>query len=84
MIFVKTFKGYEDKAGEIDTAVNTWILKNRADVVGLQTVLSHENGARAGSGDLLYTLMYKRPTSRSRDAKGVYVLPFPVVLSFGR
>ncbi|MBX7256819.1 MAG: hypothetical protein K1Y02_10685 [Candidatus Hydrogenedentes bacterium] len=59
MIFVKTFKGYEDKPAEIDNAVNTWILRNKVEVVGLQTVLSHEHGGRAGSGDLLFTVMYK-------------------------
>lgn len=59
MIFVKTFKGYEDRPAEIDNAVNAWILKNKVDVAGLQTVLSHEQGGRAGSGDLLFTVMYK-------------------------
>ncbi|MFA6240041.1 MAG: hypothetical protein WC655_03885 [Candidatus Hydrogenedentales bacterium] len=59
MIFVKTFKGYEDKPSEIDNLVNAWVMKNKADVIGLQTSLSHEQGSRAGSGDLVYTVMYR-------------------------
>lgn len=59
MYFVKTFKGYEDKTAELDQAVNAWIQQHRASVVSIQTVLSHEPGARAGSGDLLYTVIYK-------------------------
>jgi len=59
MIFVKTFKGYEDKTFELDTAVNTWIGEGKVEVVDVKTVLSHEVGGRAGSGDLIYTVMYK-------------------------
>jgi len=61
LIFVKTFKGYEDKTLDLDADVNAWILRqgNAIQVVGLQTALSHENGGRAGSGDLIYTLLYK-------------------------
>lgn len=59
MIFVKTFKGYEDKTAELDAAVNGWILKNKADVVTVSAVLSHEHAGRAGSGDLIYTVLYR-------------------------
>lgn len=59
MIFVKTFKGYEDKTFELDDTVNSWIKETAADVFDIKTVLSHEEGSRAGSGDLLYTVLYK-------------------------
>ena len=59
MIFVKTFKGYEDKPGELDRDVNTWIQENQVDVTGIRSVLSHEPGGRSGSGDLLYTVIYR-------------------------
>ncbi|MDK1021025.1 MAG: hypothetical protein QGD90_05260 [Candidatus Hydrogenedentes bacterium] len=58
MIFVKTFKGYEDKTAQLDDAVNEWIASNNIDVKTIMAVLSHEPGGRAGSGDLLYTVMY--------------------------
>ena len=59
MIFVKTFKGYEDKTSDLDDQVNSWIAETRAAVVSIQTVLSHEPESRSGSGDLLYTVIYK-------------------------
>lgn len=59
MIFVKTFKGYEDKTGELDRNVNAWIQNNKIDVVSVKSALSHEPGGRAGSGDLLYTILYR-------------------------
>ncbi len=59
MIFIRTFKGYEDKTREIDDAVNTWLMENKVDVVDIKTVLSHENQSRARSGDLLYTVLYR-------------------------
>jgi hypothetical protein len=59
MIFVKTFKGYEDKTLQLDAAANEWIHKNQADVVDIKAVLSHEHGSRAGSGDVLYTVLYR-------------------------
>lgn len=59
MIFVKTFKGYEDKTAQLDAAVNEWVARTGANVVSIQTALSHENQGRAGSGDLLYTVIYK-------------------------
>ncbi len=58
MIFVKTFKGYEDKTAQLDDAVNEWIASNSIVVKAITAVLSHEPGGRAGSGDLLYTVMY--------------------------
>lgn len=59
MIFVKTFKGYEDKVLDLDGAVNGWIQSTGADVVDVKSVLSHEIDGRAGSGDLVYTVLYK-------------------------
>jgi len=59
MIFVKTFKGYEDKTLELDDSVNGWIASNKVEVEAISTVLSHEVEGRAGSGDLLYTVMYR-------------------------
>ena len=58
MIFVKTFKGYEDKTAQLDQEVNQWIMRHKVKVASIQTVLSHEPGGRAGSGDLLYTVIY--------------------------
>lgn len=59
MIFVKTFKGYEDKPLVLDEFVNTWIQDNSVDVVDVKTALSHESGAKHGSGDLIYTVLYR-------------------------
>jgi hypothetical protein len=59
MIFVKTFKGYEDKVQDIDKAVNDWILAGNIDVVDVKTELSHEAESRARSGDLVYVVLYR-------------------------
>lgn len=59
MVFVRTFKGYEDKTSQIDATVNDWIRQNQVDVVTIKTALSHEPGGRAGSGDLIYTVLYR-------------------------
>ncbi|MFO7974744.1 MAG: hypothetical protein R6V12_08925 [Candidatus Hydrogenedentota bacterium] len=59
MIFVKTFKGYEDKTLALDAEVNEWIGKSGIEIVDIKTALSHEEGSRAGSGDLLYTVLYR-------------------------
>ena len=58
MVFVKTFKGYEDKVGELDRAVNEWVQANQVKVGRVETALSHEPEGRAGSGDLIYTVLY--------------------------
>ena len=39
MIFVKTFKGYEDKTSDLDESVNGWIASNKVDV---EAVLSRD------------------------------------------
>jgi hypothetical protein len=59
MKFIKTFKGYEDKTMDLDNAVNAWIKNSGVNVLDIKTVLSHEPNSRAGSGDLLYTVMYE-------------------------
>ncbi len=59
MIFVKTFKGYEDKVQDLDRAVNDWVLANSVQVRSIQTALSHEVEGRHSSGDLIYTVVYE-------------------------
>ena len=59
MIFIKTFKGYEDRTRDVDAVVNGWIQQHQVEVVDIRPSLSHEPGARSGSGDLLYTVLYK-------------------------
>lgn len=59
MMFVKTFKGYEDRTAELDKAVNDWIIVQRVEVSYIHTMLSHEADSRARSGDLIYTVVYK-------------------------
>lgn len=59
MIFVKTFKGYEDKTALLDELVNSWVLDQKVQVMSIQTALSHEYEGRAKSGDLIYTVVYK-------------------------
>lgn len=59
MIFVKTFKGYEDKPLVIDERVNSWVQKYNVDVLDVRATLGHEPGAKHGSGDLLYTIVYR-------------------------
>ncbi len=59
MIFVKTFKGYEDKAAQLDAEVNEWVAANKVEVKAVNSVLSHETEGRAKSGDLIYTLVYR-------------------------
>ncbi len=59
VIYVRTFKGYEDKVRDIDNAVNEWIHANQVEAVDVKTVMSHEAGSRAGSGDLIYTVLYR-------------------------
>jgi hypothetical protein len=70
MIFVKTFKGYEDKIGSLDSAVNAWIQENEVDVVDIKSVLSHEQEGRARSGDLIYTVMYRADAPVANDHNG--------------
>ena len=59
MIFIKTFKGYEDKVIDLDLSLNNWIAEHKIDVKSIQTALSHEQNSRTRSGDLIYTVMYK-------------------------
>ena len=59
MVFIKTFKGYEDKTLQLDSAVNTWIQKHEVNVADIKSALSHEPDGRAGSGDLIYTILYR-------------------------
>lgn len=59
MIFVKSFKGYEDKTRELDEKVNEWILQHQIEILDLRCCLGHEPGGRAGSGDIIYTVTYR-------------------------
>ncbi|MFP4500136.1 MAG: hypothetical protein ACLFTT_03975 [Candidatus Hydrogenedentota bacterium] len=59
VVFVKTFKGYEDRTTDLYQEVNSWIVSNKVNVVSVQTVLAHEPEGRSGMGDLLYTVIYK-------------------------
>lgn len=59
MLFVKSFKGYEDKTLQLDADVNQWVLRNKVDVVTIKTAMSHESNSRAGSGDIVYTIVYR-------------------------
>ena len=62
MVYVKTFKGYEDKTAELDAAVNKWVVQNAHRLKAIRDIkvaLSHEPGGRAGSGDLLFTVLYE-------------------------
>ena len=60
-MYIKTFKGYEDKTSELDDAVNQWIHhhRDRIEIIDVKTVLSHEDESRARSGDLIYTVIYE-------------------------
>lgn len=62
MVYVKTFKGYEDKTADMDKQVNDWLTSNAHKIKVLRdikTALSHEEGGRAGTGDLIYTVVYE-------------------------
>ena len=59
MIFVKTFKGYEDRTADLDKEVNTWISSHAVRVKAINSVLSHEPEGRAKTGDLIYTVVYE-------------------------
>lgn len=59
MLFVKTFKGYEDKTLQLDQQVNDWVRQHAVEVVDIKPSLSHETGSLSGSGDLLYTVIYR-------------------------
>lgn len=59
MVFVRTFKGYEDRTAELDRAVNDWIVEANVEVVDIKCAMSHEPGSRANSGDLIYAVLYR-------------------------
>jgi hypothetical protein len=62
MVYIKTFKGYEDKTSELDATVNGWLTTNAHRIKAVRDIkatLSHESGGRAGMGDLLYTVVYE-------------------------
>lgn len=60
-MFVKTFKGYEDRTADLDNEINEWPQSHgsQIDVITVRTALSHENQSRAGSGELIYTILYR-------------------------
>ncbi|NUM53766.1 MAG: hypothetical protein HUU46_08995 [Candidatus Hydrogenedentes bacterium] len=62
MVYVKTFKGYEDKPADMDKQVNDWLTANAHKIKLVRDVkaaMSHETGGRAGMGDLIYTVVYE-------------------------
>lgn len=59
MVFVKTFKGYEDKISQLDAQVNDWVQSNAVKVIDVKASLSHEFQGRAATGDLIYTVLYE-------------------------
>jgi len=59
MIFVRTFKGYEDKILQLDAQVNAWIQEHGVKVVDVKIALGHEPAGRSGSGDLIYAVIYE-------------------------
>lgn len=59
MLWVRTFKGYEDKVQELDNLLNAWIRDHNVDVVDIKASMSHEPGGRSGMGDLIYTVIYR-------------------------
>ncbi|MFC1735054.1 hypothetical protein ACFL1X_02990 [Candidatus Hydrogenedentota bacterium] len=73
MVFVKTFKGYEDKVTQLDADVNDWLAKNNVDVIDIKTVLAHEPQGRSGMGDLLYTVVYRAeaPAGEGEKVPGI-------------
>lgn len=61
MLFIKTFKGYEDKVGELDATVNGWLQKHQKGIeaADFKIVLSHEPDGRSRSGDLICAVIYR-------------------------
>lgn len=59
MVFVKTFKGFEDRAAELDAAVNEWARQQAVRVRAVQPVVAHKPGTVALSGDLLQVVLYQ-------------------------
>lgn len=62
-MFIKTFKGYEDKTQDLDNRVNQWLVTNQGaiEVVDFKVVMSHEPNSRGTSGDLICCVVYKAP-----------------------
>ncbi len=61
MLFIKSFKGYEDRISEIDSEVNAWVLAQGAtiQVMDVKIALAHEPGSSSGMGDLIYVVVYR-------------------------
>ena len=59
MIFVKTFKGYEDKTVQIDQLVNDWIKSKAVDVITVKTALGHPPSSAIVGGELIYSVIYR-------------------------
>lgn len=62
MVYVKTFKGYEDKTSDLDATTNAWLTANAhkiKTVRDIKATLSHEPSGRSGMGDLIYTIIYE-------------------------
>lgn len=58
MVWLKSFKGYEDELDDLDRRVNDWIRDSHAEVVDVEITLAFQPGQK--SGDVIYTLLFKR------------------------
>jgi len=58
MVFVKTFKGYEDKTDQLDASVNAWVQANDVSITSVHTSLSRDRAGHTGCADLIYTILY--------------------------
>lgn len=58
MVWLKSFKGYEDELDDLDRRVNDWIRDAHAEVVDVEVTMGFQPGQK--SGDVIYTVLFKR------------------------
>ncbi len=59
MVFVKLFKGLDDKISIVETAANDWIKSNKVAVRDVEVALAHAPDSKTGSGDLVLVVTYE-------------------------
>jgi hypothetical protein len=59
MVFVKLFKGLDDKVSQLESAANEWIKTNNVTVRGISLSLAHAMESRTGSGDIVLVVSYE-------------------------
>ena len=62
MVYVKTFKGYEDKIAELDKSVNDWLTASAHKikaVLNRKATLSHDFVFNAAATAEIYTIVYE-------------------------